>query len=154
MIITHYWFCLLEKSIFSALATFGKDGKKFHLVLIAKGITTIAESNWFGSGRNINGNQRKPKSKPNPYYNISSSRFHAIKELVLQSLTDHSLKEWKNKETRTNYIKKLEYKFIPPLPPPIDFYEEINRIYLLMLTQFTSAKKILALLLSSILMSQ
>lgn len=75
MIITHYWFCLLEKSIFTALATFGKDGKKFHLVLIAKGITTIAESNWFGSGRNINGNQRKPEPIPNPYYNISSSRF-------------------------------------------------------------------------------
>lgn len=74
--------------------------------------------------------QTTPEKLPNPFKGFSSSRRSTIETIVPRSFTDHSLKGWTNVPTWSNYLKALRFKFIKPLPDPVPFYDERNRIYL------------------------
>ena len=66
----------------------------------------------------------------NPYLQMLVYPHSAVHYMVPENLTDHSIKGWTNKETWIRYIKVLRYQFIKPLPPPNDFFDETNSIYL------------------------
>ena len=118
-----------EKSSFTMLATIDATGKVFPPVLIAKGQTELAESNWFGQGRNILNSQDNVEVLENPFYNMSASRFSEKQYLQPVSVTDHSDSGWTNQTTWLNYLYKLRFDWCKPQEDS-DFYDESNKLYL------------------------
>ena len=102
-----------DKEGFTTLASITAAGDILPLLLIAGGVTTRCETNWFGQNRNV-----------------TKSIDDENEDLTMRAYSDHSIKGWTTRDTWKRYLNALRYRFIKPTDG-LEFYDQRNRIYLL-----------------------